>query len=273
MIPQSGYRFSEKDHASTKMNLTPSAALGARLLSLDEVGSTNAEAFARARGAERGPLWITARRQTAGRGRRGRTWVSEPGNLYASLLLTDPAPAQRAAELSLVAALAVHDALAERAAVLGPRLTLKWPNDVLCDGAKVSGILVEGEGLPARPLAVVIGIGVNCAHHPADTAYPATNLAAAGALVTPESLAQALVGTMARRLAEWDAAKNFAGIRAGWLKRAAGLGASARVRLPEREVEGIAETLDEAGRLVLRLADGSCERIAAGEMFPLSVRA
>jgi BirA family transcriptional regulator, biotin operon repressor / biotin---[acetyl-CoA-carboxylase] ligase len=257
------------------MIVESSAASGARLLSLDEVGSTNAEAFARARAGEHGPLWITARRQTAGRGRRGRAWVSEPGNLYASLLLTDPAPPQRAAELSLVAALAVHDALAERAAILGPRLTLKWPNDVLCDGAKLAGILVEGEGLAGRPLAVVIGIGVNCAHHPADTGYPATNLAAAGALVAPETLAQSLIGTMARRLAEWDAGKNFAAIRAAWLKRAAGLGSPARVRLPEREVDGVAETLDEAGRLVLRLADGSRERIAAGEMFPFatSVRA
>jgi BirA family biotin operon repressor/biotin-[acetyl-CoA-carboxylase] ligase len=252
------------------MIVESSAASGARLLSLDEVGSTNAEAFARARSGERGPLWITARRQTAGRGRRGRAWVSEPGNLYASLLLTDPAPPPRAAELSLVAALAVHDALAERAATLGPRLKLKWPNDVLCDGAKLAGILVEGEGLPGRPLAVVIGIGVNCAHHPADTAYPATDLAAAGAVVTPETLTQALIGAMARRLAEWDRGENFAAIRAAWLKRAAGLGAPVRVRLPEREVDGVAETIDETGRLVLRLADGSREHIAAGELFPLS---
>jgi BirA family transcriptional regulator, biotin operon repressor / biotin---[acetyl-CoA-carboxylase] ligase len=252
------------------MSPDTSAASSARLVSLGDVGSTNAEAFARARAGERGPLWITARRQTAGRGRRGRAWVSEPGNLYASLLLTDPAPPQRAAELSLVAALAVHDAIVECAAMLGPRLALKWPNDVLCDGAKLAGILIEGETLPGGPLAVVIGPGVNCAHHPADTAYPATNLAAAGAVVTPESLAQALVGTMARRLAEWDRGENFAAIRAAWLKRAAGLGAPVRVRLPEREVEGVAETLDETGRLVLRLADGSRERIAAGEMFPLA---
>jgi BirA family transcriptional regulator, biotin operon repressor / biotin---[acetyl-CoA-carboxylase] ligase len=255
------------------MMIPSSAATGARLVSLGDVGSTNAEAFARARAGERGPLWITARRQTAGRGRRGRAWVSEPGNLYASLLLTDPAPPQRAAELSLVAALAVHDALSERAGVLGPRLTLKWPNDVLCDGAKLAGILVEGEALPGGPLAVVIGIGVNCAHHPAATAYPATNLAAAGVLVAPESLAQALIAAMARRLGEWDAGKNFAAIRAAWLKRAAGLGAPARVRLPDREIEGVAETLDETGRLVLRLADGSRERIAAGEMFPLAALA
>jgi BirA family biotin operon repressor/biotin-[acetyl-CoA-carboxylase] ligase len=172
--------------------------------------------------------------------------------------------------LSLVAALAVHDALVDCAGALGPRLKLKWPNDVLCDGAKLAGILVEGEALPGGPLAAVIGIGVNCAHHPADTAYPATNLAAAGALVAPESLAQALIAAMSTRLAEWNRGENFAAIRAAWLKRAAGLGAPARVRLPEREVDGIAETLDETGRLVLRLADGSRERIAAGEMFPLT---
>jgi len=255
------------------MTREPTAASGARLVSLDAVGSTNAEAFARARAGERGPLWITARRQTAGRGRRGRAWVSEPGNLYASLLLTDPAPPQRAAELSLVAALAVHDALVECAAMLGPRLKLKWPNDVLCDGAKLAGILVEGESLPGRALVVVVGIGVNCAHHPADAAYPATNLAVAGALVTPESLAQALVRAMPGRLAEWNRGENFAAIRAAWLRRAAGLGAPARVRLPERELEGTAETLDETGRLVLRLADGRLERIAAGDMFPFPATA
>jgi BirA family biotin operon repressor/biotin-[acetyl-CoA-carboxylase] ligase len=251
--------------------MTPdsSAASGARLVSLDTVGSTNAEAFARARAGERGPLWITARRQTAGRGRRGRPWVSEPGNLYASLLLSDPAPPQRAAELSLVAALAVHDALVERAPMLGPRLEVKWPNDILCDGAKLAGILVEGESLPGRPLAAVIGIGVNCAHCPPSTPYPATSLAEAGALVAPDSLAQALAGTMAQRLAEWDRGESFAATRAAWLRRAAGLGAPARVLLPERELAGIAETLDESGRLVLRLADGTVERIAAGEMFPL----
>ena len=247
-----------------------SAASGARLIRLETVGSTNAEAFARARAGERGPLWITARRQTAGRGRRGRPWVSEPGNLCASLLLTDPAPPQRAPELSLVAALAVHDALAECAPMLGSRLKLKWPNDVVCDGAKLAGILIEGESLPAGPLAVVIGIGVNCAHHPPDTAYPATNLKDAGAVVSPESLAPALAAAMDRRLIEWERGANFAATRAAWLKRAAGLGAPARVRLPERDLEGIAETLDESGRLVLRLADGARERIAAGEMFPLA---
>lgn len=245
------------------------AASGARVVTLDTVGSTNAEALARARAGERGPLWIVARRQTAGRGRRGRRWISEPGNLYASLLLVDPAPASRAAELSLLAALAVHDALIARAPALGPRLKLKWPNDVLCGGAKLAGILLEGEGGAAFVLTVVIGIGVNCAHHPHDTRYPATDLAEAGVLLAPEALAQTLSATMAQRLAQWDRGAGFAAVRADWLVRAAGVGEPARVHLPERDVDGVVETLDETGSLVLRLADGRRERIAAGEMFPL----
>lgn len=250
------------------MALDPAAASGVRLLSLDAVGSTNAEALDRARSGDRGPLWIAARVQTAGRGRRGNRFSSPPGNLYASLLLTDPAPPPHAAELAFVSALAVHDAIVETAPVLGPRLKIKWPNDLLCDGAKAVGILIEGEGGAGRPLAVVIGIGVNCISHPADANQPATDLAAAGALVTPDALLRALIGAMQRRTAEWDRGENFAAIRAAWLKRAAGLGEMARARLPEREIEGRVETLDEAGRLVLRLPDGSSQRITAGEIFP-----
>jgi len=252
------------------MDSDPVAALGARLTRLDTVGSTNAEALERARAGEGGPLWIVARRQSSGRGRRGRGWVSEPGNLYASLLLIDPAPPPRAAELSLVAALAVHDSVAEVASGLGPRLKLKWPNDVVCDGAKLAGILVEGESAPDRALAVVIGIGVNCARHPTGTPYPTTDLAEAGALVTADALLQSLMPAMARRLAEWKRGLGFAAVRAAWLKRAAGLGEPARIRLPEREIEGRIETLDEAGRLMVRLADGRIEHVTAGEMFPLA---
>src|SRR4029077_5586580 len=135
------------------------------LIACQTLGSTNAEALARARAGAGGPLWITARTQTAGRGRRGRTGVSDPGNLYATLLLTDPAPPERAAQLSFVAALATHDAIAACAPALIRRLALKWPNDILLDGAKVAGILIEAEG--ARPLLVAVGIGINCRHHPA----------------------------------------------------------------------------------------------------------
>src|SRR6266481_4556190 len=136
-----------------KSDLSRSAAV----VFLDFVDSTNAQALRLARAGERGPLWIVAKTQTAGRGRRGRTWVSEPGNLYASLLLTDPAPPERFPELSFVAALALHDAIGGRTPGLASRLVLKWPNDLLIDRNKFAGILVEGEGV-----AVAIGVGVNC---------------------------------------------------------------------------------------------------------------
>ena len=167
------------------MELAPgAAAAGVGLIACETIGSTNAEALSYARAGEKGPLWITAREQTAGRGRRGRTWVSQRGNLFATLLLTDPAPPERAAQLSFVAALAVHDAIAAQAPALARRLAFKWPNDVLLarvpakwtpvrrqghapmddsgtpadsagtggvlESAKVAGILIEAEG--TRPL-------------------------------------------------------------------------------------------------------------------------
>lgn len=248
------------------MRLDPkAAAAGVGLVERDTVGSTNSEALALARAGEPGPLWITARRQTAGRGRRGRVWISELGNLYASLLLTQPGPRERAAELSFVAALAVHQAVAAVAPAITGRLALKWPNDVLVDGSKVSGLLIEGEGH-----AVVVGIGVNCAHHPEDAIFPASDLLAAGARVSVDDLFEALSATMIQRLAQWDRGKGFDAIRADWLARAAGVGAPVRVSLPDGEHAGRFETIDRAGRLVLRLANGASETVAAGDVFPIA---
>ena len=249
------------------MQLAPdAAAAGVGLIACETLGSTNSEALARARAGATGPLWITARTQTAGRGRRGRTWVSEPGNLYATLLLTDPAPPERAAQLSFVAALAVHDAIVACAPVLAPRLAFKWPNDVMLDGAKLAGILIEAEG--TRPLMVAVGIGVNCRHHPAATDLAATDLAAAGVGVAPEELFRALSVAMADRLRQWH--EGFTGVRTAWLDRAGGLGGNLTARLGTRELIGRFETLDEAGRLLLRLPDGALETIAAGEVFPVA---
>jgi len=246
------------------------AAAGYRLLNHETVASTNAEALALARRGERGPLWITALRQTAGRGRRGNEWISPAGNLYATLLLRDPAPAEHAPELSFVAALALHDAIGERAPASRGELKLKWPNDLLCRGAKVAGILIESERVDGK-LTVAIGIGVNCQHHPAETPYPATDLAAAGADISAETLFAALSGTMLERITQWCRGAGFAGIRADWMARATGIGGDMRVRLPDRELLGRGEALDEHGRLLLRLADGSVQAIAAGEVFPLAL--
>ena len=251
------------------MQLDPRAsAAGARLIAHDVLTSTNAEALALAGRGERGPLWVTAGRQTGGRGRRGRTWVSERGNLFASLLLTDAAPPEHWPELAFVAALAIHDAVAEVAPALRQQLFIKWPNDLLLAGKKFSGILNEGEA--GERGAVVVGIGINCVSHPAETDYPATDLAAAGAEVTAEALFAALSAKMLGRLAQWNAGEHFSTIRADWLARAAGRGEMLRLRLAEdQELVGRFEEIDDAGRLVLSLPDGGRKTIAAGDVVQM----
>jgi BirA family biotin operon repressor/biotin-[acetyl-CoA-carboxylase] ligase len=249
------------------MHLHPDAeAFGVRLIAHDTLPSTNAEALARGRAGERGALWITAARQTAGRGRRGNMWASEPGNLYASLLLTDPAPAAHLPELCFVVALAVRDAACAAAPQLSAKLKLKWPNDLLLDGAKLAGILIEAESAGGTTIAAA-GIGVNCAHHPDNLAYPATSLAAHGIAVTPAGLMTELSRTLLTRLAQWERGAGFAAIRAEWLANAAGLGGDIHVRLPDRELSGTFETLDPLGRLMLRLPGGALEAITVGEVF------
>jgi BirA family biotin operon repressor/biotin-[acetyl-CoA-carboxylase] ligase len=234
-----------------------------RHIAYDVVGSTNSEALARARAGDAGPLWITAVAQTAGRGRRGRAWTSEPGNLYATLLLRDPSPAALAPQLSFVGGLAVCDAILQFAGSTEARPVLKWPNDVFLRGAKVAGVLIEGEG---TPLAVAIGVGVNCTSHPANTDYPATDLRAQGIAVEANDLLQALSRAMALRLAQWKRGTGFSAIRADWEARAHPVGSALRVRLAERELSGQFEALDDLGRLLLRLPDGSVETVTAGDV-------
>lgn len=237
---------------------------------LETVGSTNAEALARAAAGESGPLWIVARRQEAGRGRRGRNWISEPGNLYATLLLTDAAPPPAISGICFVAALALHDALLDAAHGLAPaQLKLKWPNDLLLDGRKVAGILVEGTSHAGRT-AAAIGCGVNCVHHPLGTEYPASDLASSGFPVSPGALLEHLGAAMHARIAEWDRGRNFASVRAAWLARASGVGAPIEVRLQGRSISGIFESLDDGGALILRHDDGARETVAAGDVFPLT---
>jgi BirA family biotin operon repressor/biotin-[acetyl-CoA-carboxylase] ligase len=230
----------------------------------DELDSTNAEARRLADSGEAGPLWVTAAKQTAGRGRRGRSWESPTGNLAASLLIRPTRPLAQWAQLSFAAAIATAD----MAAGLAPqaRIAVKWPNDVLGDGRKLAGILLETVGQAFLGQALVIGIGVNLAAYPEDTEFPAMSLSALGARPTaPEDA----LGLLAAGFAQWYEVwrvDGFAPIRDAWLARAAGLGQRIRARLPDRERIGVFEGIDADGALLLNEA-GRTTAIAAGEVF------
>ena len=230
-----------------------------RLIAFDELDSTNEEARRRVlEEGERGPLWIVACRQSRGRGRLGRDWISVPGNLHASLVLSEGVAPERAPQLGFVAGVATIAALR----ALFPDETgfaLKWPNDILLNRAKLGGVLLEGLALAAGderwPPAgvVVVGIGVNCAAAPQDTPYPATALAS---LKASALLAQALFAALSDRFCEtlqlWAAGSGFAQVRGKWLEAAAGVGESVHVRLAQgEEIEGRFETIDADGRLVI----------------------
>ncbi|MBI3434908.1 MAG: biotin--[acetyl-CoA-carboxylase] ligase [Proteobacteria bacterium] len=240
----------------------------ARVVEYEQLDSTNSEALRLARAGERGPLWIVARAQSAGRGRQGRRWDSPRGNLHATLLLAQPRLAAHGGGLSLLTALAAHDAIGATAPALRTALALKWPNDVLCRGAKICGILIEAERVP-NDVALAFGIGVNCGSFPSDTDFPATSLKAAGADVAPATLRAALARSMQERLAQLGDGEGFARLRAEWLDRAPGLGGRVSVRLGGRDIEGRFETLDPIGRLVLRRLDGGLELIVSGDVFPM----
>ena len=229
------------------------------------VGSTNEELQRLARtGAPEGTL-LWALEQTAGRGRRGRRWVSPRGNLYLSVLLRPRVPPAAAAQIGFVAAVALAEALAT---LLPPerRIRCKWPNDLLVDGAKVSGILPEAEAAGGVAEAVVLGIGVNVASFPAEVPYPATSLAAAGATAGVAEVLERLAARLAAWYARWRG-EGFAPVRERWLDVAAGLGEAIEVRLEHEVLKGRFETLDTGGALALLLPGGARRLVAAGDVF------
>ncbi len=235
----------------------------------DELESTNAEARRRAEAGEGGPLWIAARRQTAGRGRRGRAWEAGQGNLAATLLTTSFKPAAEAAQLSFVAALAVRDLA--RGYVPGALVRLKWPNDLLVSGAKAAGILIESGKRDDGELWLAIGVGVNLASAPEGLEYRATSLAAhlgpdAAAAPSPEAALGVLSAAFAHWLLVWDR-DGFEPVREEWTGSAHGLGGRCIARLGDRQVEGVAVALDGGGALVLCLDSGELQRITAGDVF------
>lgn len=236
------------------------------VLILDETPSTNAEARMRAETGDAGPLWIMARRQTAGRGRRGRAWETGAGNLAATLLCVTAKPPAEAAQISFIAALSVAE-LAD-SAMAQPLAQLKWPNDVLVQGRKISGILVESGLRPDGALWLAVGIGINLQTPPDAAERPAAAIAdfdGAQALSQDEALARLSV-RMADGMALWER-EGFAPIAKAWTARAYGLDGACTARLGHETVEGIAEGLDPDGSLRLRLVDNSVRRISAGDVF------
>ena len=230
---------------------------------LPVVGSTNAVALERAAQAD-GPFWLTADRQVSGRGRRGRAWHSPPGNLHATALIFATGKARPADGLPLVMAVATHEAMCAARPELADRLAIKWPNDLLLDGSKVAGLLIEVKEVGGRR-ALACGFGVNC--HVAPPDLDAIGLAQLGIDLGPEELLTALARTFAGELAIWDEGRGLARTRDRWLARAAGVGGPLTVRLPDRETAGTFECMDRAGRLILLRDDGTREAIAAGDVF------
>ncbi len=260
-------------------SLAPTAELqGYRLEAHETVGSTNALALERVRAGDPGRLWIVSKRQEAGRGRRGRAWETPQGNLAATLLFVGGSELKIAATLGFVAGLALSDALAavvpkgrigigvDGGGDRDGRFELKWPNDVLANGAKLAGILLESTLLPDQRYGLAIGIGVNVVAHPEGLPYPATSLAALGSTADAETLFLALSDAWTANARDWDEGRGLARIRKRWLAHAAGLGSDVAVRVDGNVVRGIFETIDDDCRFVIRARDGEIVRIAAGDV-------
>jgi BirA family biotin operon repressor/biotin-[acetyl-CoA-carboxylase] ligase len=247
---------------------------GYRLAAFDQIGSTNAEAMARARDGERGPIWFVTPEQTAGRGRRQRAWIAPRGNLASSVLEVLDVPPATAATLGFAAGLALERALqslsveANLRRGLDPlKFALKWPNDVLAGRQKLAGILLEAEAVTGNWLAVVVGIGTNVIAAPEGTPTPATSLAALGVHVGAEELFSTLSDAWVEFRGIWDGGRGFAEIRRLWLERAAGLGEPVAIQTGNETVAGTFDTIDETGCLIVRTAQGKLLPIAAGEVY------
>jgi len=239
---------------------------GYHLRHLAEVDSTNEEARRMAAAHETVPTWILADSQTAGRGRRGRAWQSPPGNLMTTLYLPIGFDAVKAGQLAFVAGLALERTVS---ALIGSHAetSLKWPNDVLIDGKKASGILLESAMCDNKIDWLAIGLGLNLTHHPDDTPYPATSLAAY--MDTPPSnlaalkiLSQAFDDV----LRQWRNG-GFGPVLQAWRAVAHGLGGPIVARLENETFEGIFKDIDDKGALILQNAEGETQTIDAGDVF------
>lgn len=244
-----------------------------RFISHETLDSTNLEAKRLAEQGDFGPLWIRADRQNAGRGRRGREWTSEAGNLFCSGLYPHEGTPQQAAQMSFVAALALTDTLEQY--VPKALISLKWPNDVLLAGKKTAGILLESGQIHYQKW-MVIGIGVNLTHHPEGTEYPATHMMEhipAKALQGSEPIMtgpDAVLAILANRFDHWNHILSTAGfepIGEAWAARAHNVPGQVTVRLPDESFAGEALGLDANGALRVKLSNGTIRDVHAGDVF------
>ncbi|HZT87190.1 MAG TPA: biotin--[acetyl-CoA-carboxylase] ligase [Stellaceae bacterium] len=240
---------------------------GYRLFPHDTLPSTNDEAKRLARQDEAEGAVVWAREQTAGRGRRGRTWLSPRGNLSLSLMLRPREPAAKAAQLGFATALALAEAL-DDVVPSGLEIRLKWPNDVLVNGRKLAGILLESETASNGRLEfLIIGVGANLAIAPQGTEFPSTSLTAEGVhALDPQRLLALFVSAFDRWLQRWRQ-DGFGPLRTAWLARAAARGETVRVRLERESYDGRFLGLDDDGALVLEQPAG-LRRVQYGEVFP-----
>jgi BirA family biotin operon repressor/biotin-[acetyl-CoA-carboxylase] ligase len=243
-----------------------SAHRGWPIVRFSAIDSTNEEARRRALAGDAGHLWIVADEQTAGRGRRGRAWISPKGNMHASALMIDPCPPAVAAQLGFVAGVALARAARDLGAT---EVGLKWPNDLMSRGAKCAGILVEGVGLEGGRVACVVGVGVNCAHGPEGLGYATSPLTRVGGqAVTSGELFESLVHRFDEALDAWCAGHAFDRIRAAWLDLALGLGERIAIRNGAGQRGGVFEGIDAAGRLLMRSEYG-LDTIEAADLWLL----
>jgi len=236
-----------------------------RLLAFDAIDSTNDEAQRLAATGETGPLWIWALSQKKGRGRLGRGWVSRPGNLYVTHMFPLAASPGVAAQIGFVAALAVRDfALGVLGEAFAERIVLKWPNDVLIDGAKFSGILAEtATSTVSGVLTVLLGCGINLADAPEGTPYPVTALARLGADIAPDLALESFAGFFQHWFEVWDNGAGFDKIRSAWLSHAMGLGCPVR---GENGLEGAFTGLARNGAMIVTLGSGEKRLLHSGEV-------
>ncbi|MDY0383929.1 biotin--[acetyl-CoA-carboxylase] ligase [Trichlorobacter sp.] len=271
-LPSQGYRLvTRPDLLSADqlaVGLSSTCLIGQRLVCLDEVGSTNLEAFRLAEAGAVEGTTVLAERQTAGKGRLGRQWVSPGGvNLYLSVVLRPELPPYEAPQLTFLSAVAVARTIEELTSM---QPAIKWPNDLLLDNRKVAGLLNEMSAETDRVAFVILGIGVNlnmtADQFPDDLRTPATSLAvASGRPVSRVTFAARLLSNLDQEYARF-CASGFGPVRDEWARRCNAFGRQVAVTVANQTLQGPFAGIDHDGALLLRLPDGRLERIMSGDV-------